>query len=215
MAVNETVVARDRLLTNSAAEFLEHRAESTLGTEIASFPAEFVPELDRFVAQEDVVRYEWAVGGYIGGRSLTDTPLIRPDYFEESNRRLIQFKQTLASFQQLLVERKLDQRYGIEIKASGDYTFGDVLSIAHTIQKAHAEAEEVRSCMGLIRKVFRSSGRNASTMATFLEFVPNDMFGSVICGGFTVILSVYFQHFPVVLIHGLIPVCRHSSIWRH
>ena len=37
---------------------------------------------------------------------------------------------------------------------------------------------------------FRAAGKNASTFKKLLAFVPSDVYGSVICGGFTVILEV-------------------------
>lgn len=52
---NRPVVVRSRILTNSAAEFVENRIDSTLGMEIsARAPAEFVPELDRFKSQDGI-----------------------------------------------------------------------------------------------------------------------------------------------------------------
>ncbi|KAH7031627.1 uncharacterized protein B0I36DRAFT_324332 [Microdochium trichocladiopsis] len=157
---------RDRLLTNSAAEFLETQADVALGPELAQQPPEFVPELDRFVPPDEITK---------------------PDYYEESQTKLLQFRQTLEAFQRTLTDRRLGERYDVQVKET--YTIQDVLAIAQTIQERHEGAEEVHSCMGKIRKFFRASGRNASTLQRFLEFVPNGDYTSVICGGFTVILG--------------------------
>lgn len=46
--------SRPRLLTNSAAEFIENRADTALGSDIAETSPEFVPELDRFTAHDDL-----------------------------------------------------------------------------------------------------------------------------------------------------------------
>jgi hypothetical protein len=159
--------SRTHTLTNSAAEFLENRIS------IAETSPEFVPELDRFVAKDDIPR---------------------EDYYKESQERLKQFQITLAAFQKNLVGRKIDQRYEVDIKDATDYTLNDVLRIAQTVQQKHKDADKVHSCMGRIRKFFRATGKNSSTFKKLIEaFAPNDIYGSVICGGFTVILGVRSQ----------------------
>ena len=112
------------------------------------------------------------------------------DYYRESREHVKQFQSTLAAFQKNLVDRKLDQRFDIEIKDVSDYTLKDVLKIAQVVEQSHKNADKVHTCMGRIRKFFRASGRNASTFKRLLAFVPGDSYGSVICGGFTIILGV-------------------------
>lgn len=84
----------------------------------------------------------------------------------------------------------MDQRFDVEIKDADKYTLNDVLKIAQVVQQNHKDADKVHSSMGRIRKFFRASGRNASTFQKLLAFVPNETYGSIICGGFTIILGV-------------------------
>ncbi|KAI0177529.1 hypothetical protein BJ166DRAFT_585636 [Pestalotiopsis sp. NC0098] len=160
--------SRSRTLTNSAAEFVELRGDETMGTELADLSPEFVPELDRFLPRDEITQQ---------------------DYFVESQKRVEKFKETLALFQKNLVDRKVDRRYEIEIKDANSYTLQDVLQIAKIVQKKHSDADQVHSCMGRLKKFFHATGRNASTFKRLLTFVPDDVYGSVICGGFTVILG--------------------------
>lgn len=46
--------SRPRLLTNSAAEFIENRAGTALGHDVADTSPEFVPELDGFAAHDEI-----------------------------------------------------------------------------------------------------------------------------------------------------------------
>ncbi|ETS83498.1 hypothetical protein PFICI_05374 [Pestalotiopsis fici W106-1] len=161
-------LTRSRTLTNSAAEFLELRSDETIGAELAELSPEFVPELDRFVPRDEV---------------------LQQDYFAESQKRVEKFKETLALFQKNLIDRKVDKKYEIEIKDASSYTLEDVLKIAKVVQKKHSDADQVHSCMGRLKKFFHATGRNATTFKRLLTFVPDDVYGSVICGGFTVILG--------------------------
>lgn len=52
---NQPMVVRPRILTNSAAEFVENRIDSALGMEIST-KTEFVPELDRFASQDGITQ---------------------------------------------------------------------------------------------------------------------------------------------------------------
>ena len=46
--------SRSRLLTNSAAEFVENRVNTALGPEVTQTSPEFVPELDCFAAHDEI-----------------------------------------------------------------------------------------------------------------------------------------------------------------
>lgn len=65
-----------------------------------------------------------------------------------------------------------------------------MIQIADKVYERHKNAEDVKSCTGAIRKCFRFVGKNASPLQGLLNFVPSDSYGSVISGGFTVILAV-------------------------
>lgn len=52
---NRPMVVRPRILTNSAAEFVENRIDSALGIDFSE-RTEFVPELDRFELTDEINR---------------------------------------------------------------------------------------------------------------------------------------------------------------
>ncbi|KUI71150.1 hypothetical protein VM1G_07001 [Cytospora mali] len=161
--------SRSRLLTNPAAEYLETRGADALGvtpTETAPAP-EFVPEMDQFVSY-----------GLLAGKN----------YFKESEDRKRLFQVTLKKFCEHMEKRK-DKNQSFKIKEPNEYTFRDVWEIAEKLGEEHRSSEHVRSGMRFIHKFFRKAGENGSALKRLLVFVPDDTYGSVICGGFTIILG--------------------------
>jgi hypothetical protein len=102
---------------------------------------------------------------------------------------MLEFQMTLRKFHEHLEKRK-DKDNSIKLKNPSDYTFKDVLEITTKLHEDHKSAGQVKTCMGLVRRLFRGAGENSSTLERLLAFVPNDTYGSVICGGFSMILSV-------------------------
>jgi hypothetical protein len=84
----------------------------------------------------------------------------------------------------------LANKIDIPLKKPSEYNLKDVLQIADKVYERHKNAGDVKSCTGAIRKCFRFVGKNSSPLQSLLEFVPSDSYGSVISGGFTVILAV-------------------------
>lgn len=99
------------------------------------------------------------------------------------------FQVTLKKFHEHLQRRK-DKDHSIELKDPSEYTFKDVLEITTKLHEEHKSADQVKNCMGLIRRIFRHAGEKSSILENLLSFVPSDTYGSVICGGFTMILTV-------------------------
>ncbi|KAK7709976.1 hypothetical protein SLS63_013118 [Diaporthe eres] len=162
-------LSRSHLLTNPVAEYLETRQNGALGDTAPKRPnSEFVPEMDQFVPK--------------GSR-------FDQDYHKASRARMQEFQITLQKFHQHMEKRK-DKDTSIKLKSPDDYTFKDVLEITTKLHEDHKSASQVRNCMGLIRKLFRGVGENSSILESLLKFVPNDTYGSVICGGFSMILTV-------------------------
>ncbi|KAF1961538.1 hypothetical protein CC80DRAFT_532137 [Byssothecium circinans] len=169
MAQDISTIIRPRVLTNSAAEFLETRAQQALGTELAG-PGnpQYVPVRDEFVAQ----------------RSIT-----KVNYHIESANRLKQLESTLTRFAEKIKDKGLDKKLDVVLKDPKSYTMEDVLVIAGKIETQHRDAENVKNAMGVIRKCFRRAGDHHAQLGSLLKFVPNDTYGSVISGGFTMILG--------------------------
>lgn len=112
------------------------------------------------------------------------------DYHAESAAKLAQFEATLRNFAATIKERGFEGKLGIKLKNPQDYSMADVLSIAEKIQEKHRDADKVKSAMGRIRKCFRFAEDNHGQLKRLLKFVPNDTYGTVISGGFTIILGV-------------------------
>ncbi|KAG8161088.1 hypothetical protein KVR01_009352 [Diaporthe batatas] len=167
--INRPIVVRPTLLTNSAAEFVENHIDSALEMDISgNAQAEFVPEHDRFEL----------------ANSITTV-----DYYQESRKRIKEFEETLERFSKRLEKNDLARKIDITLKKPGEYNLKDVLQIADKVCERHKNADDVKSCTGAIRKCFRAVGKNASPLQCLLNFVPSDAYGSVISGGFAVILA--------------------------
>ena len=94
-----------------------------------------------------------------------------------------QLENSMASFEKIAVKKGLD----ISKKEDGSYTLEDVLRVVSEIQKAHSTPP---GTMGRIQRFFRGVGREAPAMQQWIKCFPQDAYGSAICGGFTIILSV-------------------------
>lgn len=125
----------------------------------------------------------------------------RVDYYAESKKRIKLFEETLERFSQTLEKHDLAKKIDIAIKKPSEYNLKDVINIADKVYERHKTAPDVKSCTGAIRKCFRFAGRNASPLQCLLNFVPSDSYGSVISGGFTVILAVSLVR--LLPIHGV------------
>lgn len=144
-----------------------------------------------------------------GVQSLT--PPYSQDYHKASRARMQEFQITLQKFHQHMEKRK-DKDTSIKLKSPGDYTFKDVLEITTKLHEDHKSASQVKNCMGLIRKLFRGAGENSSILENLLNFVPNGTYGSVICGGFSMILTV--RQLLMFLPSGPYPISGASLGWR-
>lgn len=114
----------------------------------------------------------------------------RVDYYVESKKRIKLFEETLGRFSETLEKHDLAKKLDITLKKPNEYNLKDVIHIADSVYEKHKTAADVKSCTGAIRKCFRFVGKNASPLQCLLNFVPSDSYGSVISGGFTVILAV-------------------------
>lgn len=109
--------------------------------------------------------------------------------YQESEKRMAKFQQTLQSFVYLLRERNVDKELNIEIKDPGDLTMEDVLTIIGKIQESR-NTKQVKSCKDFIHKCYRKAESKRGIAEAALTMIPNDAYGSVISGGFTLILAV-------------------------
>ncbi|KAK0616336.1 hypothetical protein B0T14DRAFT_433805 [Immersiella caudata] len=186
------LIYRRSTLTNSAAEFIEHRAgrEALIqlgGVELTAEHAEdlqnqteFIPEIDQF-ARKGVV-------------------FNAAKYYEESEKAMAQFQQTLERLTTTLKSRNVQKELQIAdgIKSPNDPGFNleYVLSITNMLQESRENALYAKTCKGFIRRCYRRAERHLQkdSVEAILGLIPNDMYGSVISGGFTLILAAVEKH---------------------
>ncbi|KAK1750915.1 hypothetical protein QBC47DRAFT_392885 [Echria macrotheca] len=172
------LVYRRSALTNSAAEFVERgRGMEVLvqAEEDLSGRTEFIEEIDQFADKGLVFDAK--------------------KYYEASEKSFIRFRQTLQRLVTLLQERGVDKELGIDIKDPGDgFTFDYVLGIANRLQEGRENALQMNTCKTFIRRCYRKVEDSRGVIGGILEMVPNDAYGSVISGGFTLILAAVEKH---------------------
>lgn len=122
--------------------------------------------------------------------ALVLKPLRSVDYYEESKKRKNEFSKTLERFVEIMKTRQLYEKLNIPLKKAGSYSVDDVLGIATKLQDSHKDCKNLNPCLRVIRKCFRTAGEHSGTIQTFLKFIPSDSYGSIICGGLTMILAV-------------------------
>jgi hypothetical protein len=207
LIVHDPTVVRTPLLANSAAEFIENRIESSLGSHLSptTNQHEFVAEFDAFVPKENIPRFVTVATGaaslvlsgatgaltihYLKSANATAPSHSREKYFEQSKLQLEQFQKTLASFQGLLKNRNLERELGLPVKSPDKYTAQDVLQIAQKVAAKHKGKARHNDLLGHIRTGFRAVGKS-SVIERLIEFAPTDVYGSAIYGSFTLILGV-------------------------
>lgn len=171
MAHNVSTVLRPRILCNSAAEYLETRVGEALGAEFVNdHPPQYqyVSELDKFVAGDNITQV---------------------DYIAKSEQRAAALKMRLAEFSDKI--HGLDKGLNIQQKPLDQYHLQDVLDIVTRIEEKHrlGDGDKSKSFSGIVRRCFRFTSENSPTIKTLLSFAPDDVYGSVISGGLTMILG--------------------------
>ncbi|KAI9694333.1 MAG: hypothetical protein M1820_009022 [Bogoriella megaspora] len=175
MAPHRRLFARSKILTNPAAEFVDTRAAPAIAAHVTGTvdetednPPEFVAEIDRFTLRSEVPK--------------------EPDC-RESVILMLKFQETLERFCKTLQEKETNRKLGITLKNLREYTFYDVLEIAEKIQNRHKGSTRTRTAMDCIRNCFRAVAKHQNTLKSILDCLPNDIYGSLICGGFTFVLT--------------------------
>ncbi|PQE11002.1 hypothetical protein CJF31_00000718 [Rutstroemia sp. NJR-2017a BVV2] len=172
------VVFRRKTLTNSAAEFVERRAgkEVLLQLEDSSEDfkdlkdvSEFVTELDRF--------------------ALKGVVFDATKYYDQSKTSMLKFRGTLQSFVTVLKERNVDSQLNIVLKDPSELTVEYIIQIINRLGERNENPSKTKSCKNFIQSCHRKYEDNKGIVEGILTMIPNDIYGSVISGGFTVILA--------------------------
>jgi hypothetical protein len=100
------------------------------------------------------------------------------------------FRRTLKAFVGVVKQINADSQLNIPIKDPTELTLGDCLGILNQITEHSESSSKTRSCKKFIRGCYRKVEDNREIIGEILAIVPMDIYGSVISGGFTLILAV-------------------------
>ncbi|KAI0193585.1 hypothetical protein EV127DRAFT_509713 [Xylaria flabelliformis] len=179
----DNLIRRKRWLTNEPAEFVENGAAFRTLLELAESPeeledlknleitSEYSPVLDKFVPK--------------------DTVLNDSRYYQDSRNRKLEFQQSLERFACILKSRNVDKELRIEIKDPKDFDLRYILEIIDKIEK-HTTMK--RPYKAFFKRYLHKVEENKAVIEGILSFVPDDIYGSLISGGFTLILAGLEKH---------------------
>ncbi|KAI4232509.1 MAG: hypothetical protein LQ349_004975, partial [Xanthoria aureola] len=171
IAVREAAMAVDHApsirLTNATAEFMDNHLD-----------AHFHPSLPN-----PDVGYDPAVGNF---RLLRDTLL--DTIFCEALQERKAFLEAIKAF-----EDEDRRRRRIELGIFEEAGWDDVLEIVSNAQN-DAEVNAIKGMSGAVRNLARRLGDAGPAFNAWLQILPNDTFGSAICGGFKIIIDAATKH---------------------
>lgn len=115
--------------------------------------------------------------------------VILQNHLRTSGKPSLEFEKALRELCGL-IKKHQGSGLDLEIKSPTDYKVEDVLEIVEKIAKKHRGEEKIEGFRGKVRRLFLTVGSNKSILDNLISFVPNDSYGSIISGGFTIILGV-------------------------
>ncbi len=110
--------------------------------------------------------------------------------YEESQKRVVRFQQTLQRLAAVLRERHVEEELGIAIKDPREFTLDYVIELTEKIHEGRENGLKIRSCKNFAKRCFRKVQENRQVIDGILGLVPDDIYGSVISGGFSLIMAV-------------------------
>ncbi|TDZ24909.1 hypothetical protein Cob_v002441 [Colletotrichum orbiculare MAFF 240422] len=110
--------------------------------------------------------------------------------FDESKDHLVKFEATLKSFIQHMSTRKTFQNLGIDPKDPRCCSLEFVFRVTTAAVENRDGTGSLRTCKDFARKCARSAGKRDTALGAILSMIPNDIYGSVISGGFMTIIAV-------------------------
>ncbi|KAI0556066.1 hypothetical protein F4679DRAFT_16624 [Xylaria curta] len=179
----DNLVRRKRWLTNEPAEFVENGAVLRALFDLAESPeeledlkyvdkfSEYSPGLERFMPK--------------------DTVLNDSRFYQESRKMRLEFQQRLEGFACMLKSRNVDKELRVKIKDPKDF---DITYILEIIDKIEKHATTKRPYKAFVRRCFHRFEENKAVIEGIISFVPDDIYGSLISGGFTLILAGLEKH---------------------
>lgn len=110
--------------------------------------------------------------------------------YKLSEAKMKDFQQTLTRFTETLQRRKVFAKLGVPPRKPQNFDLDYVLSIATRISEWRDENEETHICKRFIRKICQKTTKHKNVLSGLISLAPSDTYGSLISGGFTLILAV-------------------------
>lgn len=93
----------------------------------------------------------------------------------------------------VLRERNVNTQLDLDIKDPSEFTCEYVLQIINKIGEIRDSAAKTRSCKNFVRRCYQKVEDNRSAIDGFLTMIPSDVYGSVISGGYAMIMAVRLE----------------------
>ncbi|KAF5635829.1 hypothetical protein F52700_5141 [Fusarium sp. NRRL 52700] len=183
----ERLRSRSRILTNSAAEFVELRAGPAILDELGYDKksdnslktngrdvSEFDPVSDRFLFKEEA--------------------RIQEQILKESNEQLESFEATLKRFNDTLDKQGIFKKLNLSTRDPTTYDINYVIEVANKIKNHRDHVENTHKCRSFMQKCAESIASRRRGISGILSMIPSDAYGSMISGGFSLILLAAEVH---------------------
>ncbi|CVL03550.1 uncharacterized protein FMAN_15135 [Fusarium mangiferae] len=183
---SEPLRSRSKILTNSAAEFVELRAAPTILDELGhdregnntltsneNDVSEFDPVCDRFWNKEEAHSQK--------------------EILKESDEQLECFQTTLRQFNTLLEKQDIFKKLSLTPRDPTTYDVDYVIEVANKINDykyRKDQKDNTQRCRAFMQKCAESIASRRRVISGILSMIPGDAYGSVISGGFSLILLV-------------------------
>ncbi|RSM19485.1 hypothetical protein CDV31_001645 [Fusarium ambrosium] len=172
------ILLRRESLTDSAAGLVENRAHGEVLFQPGEPPAEidYLRQSSEFVNEHDT---------FVPKGVVFDSREI----YRQSQKSLQTFRWTVQKLVAVLKERNVDTQLNITIKDPSEFTCDYVLQLIDKIQERRDNAIKTSSCKNFVRRCYQKVEDNRGAIEAFLTIIPNDAYGSVISGGFAMIMA--------------------------
>ena len=100
------------------------------------------------------------------------------------------FRQKLQQFTVLLRSRKVDSQLNISIEDPSQFTVYGILEIINKIGDGCGHRGKTAICKNFVRRCYRKVEDNRDVIGDILTMLPSDIYGSLISGGFTLVMAV-------------------------
>lgn len=110
--------------------------------------------------------------------------------YQPSEKKMEDFRQTLTRFNEMLEKKKLFSSLGIPVRNPEDFDIDYVLTIAERISERNHKSDELNTCKRFARHICHKAVKNKNVLSGLIGLAPTDAYGSLISGGFTIVLAV-------------------------